>query len=228
MRRALFLLFVAPVLACEASEGRSLEPGGSDAAAPLDGALPDADAAPSDVGAIDGGGLDAGRLDAGPSDAGTLDAGEFDAGTAPTPDAGAEPITVSATFTFSTGDQLEHQGCYFCDATLDGVGGALLRFQMGGGYTIWTLTLPAGTVAGSHTLVPGYEGPNLSLSTSASELSAEARGSYLPPSQSGSLRLGEVDLRAGGVVAGTVDVTLAKPTDASTRVRLQASFRAEL
>lgn len=199
------------------------------------------DATTADTGSQDAGPADAGRLDSGLPDAGTSDSGRADAGSADTGvdagtpdtgaalDAGGGPISVSATFTYSGGSTLELEGCYFCDATLDtGAGQTLLRFQMGGGYTLWTLTLPPGVAPGTITLVPGYDGAHVSVSESTASLPTSVRGSYLPPGQSGTLTLDEVDRRTGGVIAGRVDAVIQKLGDASSIVRVQASFRAEL
>jgi len=238
MRPVAACLLVLCFAACGAERSRSpgtRAPGGDAGGLASDSGLNPGqdgggvDGSPADAGVQDSGALDASAPEAGPWDAGPTDAAVADSGAGPGLDAGGGPISVAATFTYSDGTEVDLEGCYFCDATLDdGSGQTLLRFQMGTGYLLWTLTLPAGVALGPTTLLPGFDGPHVSVSESTPELPSALHGSYLAPGQSGTLTLTELDLRPGGAVAGTVDARITKLGNASVNVRLQAQFRAQL
>ncbi|WP_428268310.1 hypothetical protein [Haliangium sp.] len=123
--------------------------------------------------------------------------------------------------------QRNYSNCYFCDATyLPSSSHSLIRFQQGGGYTVWSLYVHNGATVGSETLQPGSPatGSYFFLSESDSSLPARFQGSYTQVS--GTVNFTQANLADGGAVAGTATVVLQHQTRAESRVTLTANFYA--
>ncbi len=117
------------------------------------------------------------------------------------------------------------EGCYFCDANLYS-GGALLRFQQDRGYSIWSLYLEGEAFApGRYSFSRDRVGKlRIFLNEADMAVPEQFRGGY--DSVSGTLELSRVELRAGGVVTGRLDVQLEGNASASRQLRLQGEFKA--
>ena len=100
---------------------------------------------------------------------------------------------------------------------------SLVRYQQGGGHTVWSLYLPAGIDVGPHQLQPGYTSPYLALSQT-DDVASEFQGFYGSDQQSGTLIIDQSNIDFGGVVSGSVDATLMR--DGYT-ARIVGDFYAE-
>lgn len=119
----------------------------------------------------------------------------------------------------------------FCDATLTTgrPSSLLLRYQQGGGYTVWSLTLPGDITVGEHALLrraPPH-GPALYVAESNQEQSARLRGGW--QQTGGTLTITSVDMRYGGHVSGSIRADLAVPrSDPPLVGSFTATFHADL
>jgi hypothetical protein len=100
-------------------------------------------------------------------------------------------------------DDCAYCDCYYADPTA----GAVLRFQQGGGYTVWSLTLPASATAGTHPVGRISTGVPHVLLTESDAARGSDRGSYW--STGGSVTLARAEYRSGGVFEGTLRATVA-------------------
>lgn len=124
-------------------------------------------------------------------------------------------------------EQRDYSNCYFCDGFYQPTSNhSLLRYQQGGGYTIWALYVHNAATTGSETLQPGYptSGSYFTLSESDSSLPARFQGSYRQVS--GTLAFTQANIADGGAVAATATVVLENLTRPESRATLTVDFYA--
>ncbi len=121
-------------------------------------------------------------------------------------------------------ESVSFDDCTFCDVNDVGTH-MLLRFQQDGGWTIWALYVPLDAGVGSATLTQDYSGAYATLSANSASLPGAAQGMYFGDTNVGTVTLTDYDLGAGGLIAGTIDVTWTK---GDVTAAMQATFHAEL
>jgi hypothetical protein len=114
--------------------------------------------------------------------------------------------------------------CYFCDANDLGTH-TMLRYQQGGGWTIWALYVPDDAVLGTNYLTGDYNGNYVTLSENDTSLPDDVQGFYQYDTNDGTVTYTALDLSPGGVVDGTIDATLSQ---GGVTAHLEATFHAEL
>jgi len=116
--------------------------------------------------------------------------------------------------------------CYFCDAHFyDGMGTALIRFQQGGGWTVWSLQLNGALRVGTVPIGRNTTNEN-SVHVAESDTSVGShRGSWT--SNTGSLVITSLDARTGGHITGRVTAQLEKISSPNQAGTFQAEFHAE-
>jgi hypothetical protein len=138
-----------------------------------------------------------------------------------------EPLWANTHIDYSgagVAESVDLTNCYYCDAS-DASTHTLIRYQQGGGYTIWALYIPNGATTGTHTLSTDYSGFYATLSANDAALPAAARGFYFGNVNVGSVTLTSVDLSQGGSVDGSIDVSWTKD---GVTAHLVATFHADL
>jgi len=157
------------------------------------------------------------------ADTGTSDGGDETSGS--TGDAlprGQWAVTEITYTEGGTSETLTMQDRAFCDATLSGEG-LLLRYQQADGYTVWTVTIPTATSAGSHALTQDFSGVYMNIN----EVSDTWQAYFDPSMAFGTLVLSEANVSAGGLVSGTLTATLTSVDD-STTAAFESAFYAEI
>jgi hypothetical protein len=116
---------------------------------------------------------------------------------------------------------VDFDDCQFCDVNDVGTH-TLLRFQQDGGWTIWALYVPGGATVGTHPLTQDYSGAYATLSANSSSLPSAAQGMYFGDTNVGTVTLTSADTSPGGIIAGSIDVTMTKGT---VNAHLTATFQ---
>jgi hypothetical protein len=125
--------------------------------------------------------------------------------------------------------QRDYSNCYFCDASyLEDASQSVLLFQQGTGYVIYSVYVNNDVSAGVETLTADFTATNISLSVTDASYPSSLQGFYGGSQhQAGTITFAEVDLRDGGRVIASADVTLTKHDDASTSVHMLLELYAE-
>ena len=121
-------------------------------------------------------------------------------------------------------EQVSFSDCTFCDVNDVGPH-TLIRYQQDEGWTIWALYVDKAATVGAHPLTTDYSGDYVTLAANNQELPGPAQGFYFADSVDGTVTYTTVDHGPGGLIEGSVDVTL-QLGDVSAH--LQASFSAEV
>ena len=134
------------------------------------------------------------------------------------------PVRADARIVYGASPERRLNNCRFCDATYWGnPSGALLRFQQGTGYTVWSINMPTTITRGAN---PVGKDLRVYVAESDPALPARVRGSY--NSVSGTITFTSIDYRHGGHVDGVIDIVLEGGNDSpKIRATMKATFHAE-